>query len=174
MQYADIVVPRGGQNRVAVQLIVEHVKDQLKQVTSPGLVPWLMAGWHIAALYSLLPVCVQRGFNNRSKLLDGQGGAQALPSSVHLLPSKPQVKAMHTVIRSAPPSSSEPLLHVSLGVWSAGTRTPRGTSLSSLPTAWPAWPWSAPSPCSPSRSAAHMTPCDVISKSCDCHVISRM
>ena len=32
MQYADIVVPRGGQNRVAVQLIVEHVKDQLKQV----------------------------------------------------------------------------------------------------------------------------------------------
>ena len=108
MQYADIVVPRGGQNRVAVQLIVEHVKDQLKQVTSPGLVPWLMVGWHIAALYSLLPVCVQRGFNNRSKLLDGQGGAQALPSSVHLLPSKPQVKAMHTVIRSAPPSSSEP------------------------------------------------------------------
>ena len=33
MQYADIVVPRGGQNRVAVQLIVEHVKDQLKQVS---------------------------------------------------------------------------------------------------------------------------------------------
>ena len=32
MQYADIVVPRGGQNRVAVKLIVEHVKDQLKKV----------------------------------------------------------------------------------------------------------------------------------------------
>ena len=37
MQYADIVVPRGGQNRVAVQLIVEHVKDQLKQVSPTQL-----------------------------------------------------------------------------------------------------------------------------------------
>lgn len=42
---------------------------------------------------------VKRGFNNRSKLLDGQWETQALPSSVHLLPNKPQVKAMHTVIR---------------------------------------------------------------------------
>ncbi|CAI7997178.1 Uridine-cytidine kinase-like 1 [Geodia barretti] len=72
MQYADIVVPRGGQNRVAVQLIVEHVKDQLKQ----------------------------RGFNNRPKLLAGQRETEALPDSVHILPNKPQVKAMHTVIRN--------------------------------------------------------------------------
>ena len=32
MQYADIVVPRGSENTVAMQLIVHHVKDQLKQV----------------------------------------------------------------------------------------------------------------------------------------------
>lgn len=42
MQYADIVVPRGGQNRVAVQLIVEHVKDQLKQVLAPPTHHWLI------------------------------------------------------------------------------------------------------------------------------------
>ena len=32
MQYADIVVPRGAENRVAMQLIVHHVKDQLENV----------------------------------------------------------------------------------------------------------------------------------------------
>ena len=32
MQYADIVVPRGAENRVAMQLIVHHVKNQLEKV----------------------------------------------------------------------------------------------------------------------------------------------
>ena len=32
MQYADIVVPRGAENRVAMQLIVHHVKNQLETV----------------------------------------------------------------------------------------------------------------------------------------------
>ena len=32
MQYADVVVPRGAENRVAMQLIVHHVKNQLETV----------------------------------------------------------------------------------------------------------------------------------------------
>ncbi len=32
MQCADIVVPQGAQNKVAMQLIVHHVKDKLKKV----------------------------------------------------------------------------------------------------------------------------------------------
>lgn len=33
MQWADIVVPQGAENKVAMQLIVHHVKDQLKKVS---------------------------------------------------------------------------------------------------------------------------------------------
>lgn len=32
MTYADIIVPRGGENKVAIDLIVRHVHTQLKQV----------------------------------------------------------------------------------------------------------------------------------------------
>lgn len=32
MQHADIIVPRGGENIVAIQLIVQHVHCQLQQV----------------------------------------------------------------------------------------------------------------------------------------------
>ena len=32
MKFADIVVPRGAENNVAMQLIVHHVKDQLEKV----------------------------------------------------------------------------------------------------------------------------------------------
>lgn len=43
----------------------------------------------------------QRGFNFRSKLLAEQGGADngVLPSSLHILPDRPQVRGMHTMIR---------------------------------------------------------------------------
>ena len=30
--YADIVVPRGGENSVAIDLIIRHVRNQLEQV----------------------------------------------------------------------------------------------------------------------------------------------
>ena len=33
MIYADIVVPRGGENNVAIDLIVRHVRTQLEQVS---------------------------------------------------------------------------------------------------------------------------------------------
>ena len=37
MQCADIVVPRGAENKVAMQLIVNHVKDRLKNVSQLDL-----------------------------------------------------------------------------------------------------------------------------------------
>ena len=33
MQFADIVVPQGAENKVAMDLIVHHVKDKLKKVS---------------------------------------------------------------------------------------------------------------------------------------------
>lgn len=72
MQFADIVVPRGAANEVAIHLIAQQVKDQLKK----------------------------RGLNFRSKLLE-QGGTDngMLPSSLHILPGRAQVRGMHAVIR---------------------------------------------------------------------------
>ncbi|XP_064394292.1 uridine-cytidine kinase-like 1 [Halichondria panicea] len=72
MQHADIVVPQGAENEVAMRLIVQHIKNQLKK----------------------------RGFKSRSKLLNGQPNGNKLPESVLILPGKPQVKGMHTVIRN--------------------------------------------------------------------------
>lgn len=34
MAHADIIVPRGGDNKVAIQLIVQHVHTQLQLVSS--------------------------------------------------------------------------------------------------------------------------------------------
>ncbi len=33
MQHADIVVPQGAENEVAMRLIVQHIKNQLKKVS---------------------------------------------------------------------------------------------------------------------------------------------
>ncbi|KXJ28933.1 uridine-cytidine kinase-like 1 [Exaiptasia diaphana] len=70
VNYADIVVPRGGENDVAIDLIVRHVKTQLEQ----------------------------RGFNFRSRLVSAHHG-QPLPSSLNLVENTPQVKGIHTIIR---------------------------------------------------------------------------
>lgn len=34
MAHADIIVPRGGENKVAIQLIVQHVHTQLQAVSN--------------------------------------------------------------------------------------------------------------------------------------------
>ena len=55
MTYADIIVPRGGENQVAINLIVQHVQTQL----------------------------VSRGFKLRSKLAEsaGNGGQYIMPGT---------------------------------------------------------------------------------------------
>ncbi|XP_018353927.1 PREDICTED: uridine-cytidine kinase-like 1 isoform X1 [Trachymyrmex septentrionalis] len=71
MVHADIIVPRGGENEVAIELIVQHVHTQLQL----------------------------RGFKLREKLAHSYIG-QPLPSSLYLLPDTPQIKGLHTFIRN--------------------------------------------------------------------------
>ncbi|XP_065185040.1 uridine-cytidine kinase-like 1 [Sycon ciliatum] len=71
MAYADIVVPRGAENLVALDLIVRHVRKQLNV----------------------------RGFKLRSKLRSTQCG-EKLPDSVCVLESTNQVRGLHTIIRN--------------------------------------------------------------------------
>lgn len=71
MAHADIIVPRGGDNEVAISLIVQHVQTQLQL----------------------------RGFKLRPILASAQVD-QPLPSSLHVLPMTPQVKGLHTFIRN--------------------------------------------------------------------------
>ncbi|NXD31176.1 UCKL1 protein, partial [Spelaeornis formosus] len=74
VQVADIVVPRGGENFVALDLIVQHVHSQLEKVSQGG-------GGEEAALASA-----------------HQG--QPLPKTLSVLESTPQVRGMHTIIRN--------------------------------------------------------------------------
>jgi len=73
MQHADIIVPRGGENEVAINLIVQHVQTQL----------------------------ASRGFKLRSKLAEvGNGNGNALPGTLKVLPTTPQIQGLHTYVRN--------------------------------------------------------------------------
>ncbi|XP_063079410.1 uridine-cytidine kinase-like 1 isoform X2 [Engraulis encrasicolus] len=71
VQVADIVVPRGGENFVALDLIVQHVHSQLEK----------------------------RESTVRSALATAHQG-QPLPKTLTVLESTPQVRGMHTIIRN--------------------------------------------------------------------------
>ncbi|CAL4066618.1 unnamed protein product, partial [Meganyctiphanes norvegica] len=71
MVHADIIVPRGGENEVAINLIAQNVMTQLQQ----------------------------RGFKIREKLLHANFG-MSRPNSLHLLPTTPQIRGLHTFIRN--------------------------------------------------------------------------
>ncbi|XP_059489165.1 uridine-cytidine kinase-like 1 isoform X2 [Neocloeon triangulifer] len=71
MVHADIIIPRGGENTVAISLVVQHVHTQLQL----------------------------RGFKLREQLAHSYCG-QPLPSNMFTLPSTPQVKGLHTFIRN--------------------------------------------------------------------------
>jgi len=75
MQHADIIVPRGGENEVAINLIVQHVQTQL----------------------------TNRGFKLRSKLAEVGNNGNGHPKHPHtlkLLPSTPQIRGLHTYVRN--------------------------------------------------------------------------
>ena len=73
MTYADIIVPRGGENQVAINLIVQHVQTQL----------------------------TNRGFKLRSKLAEiSNGNGTAMPNTLKVLPSTRQIRGLHTYIRN--------------------------------------------------------------------------
>lgn len=71
VQAADIVVPRGGENFVALDLIVQHVHSQLEK----------------------------REITVRSALASAHQG-QPLPTTLSVMESTPQVRGMHTIIRN--------------------------------------------------------------------------
>ncbi|XP_029983758.1 uridine-cytidine kinase-like 1 isoform X2 [Sphaeramia orbicularis] len=71
VQVADIVVPRGGENFVALDLIVQHVHSQLEK----------------------------REITVRSALASAHQG-QPLPKTLSVMESTPQVLGMHTIIRN--------------------------------------------------------------------------
>ncbi|XP_034761858.1 uridine-cytidine kinase-like 1 isoform X1 [Acipenser ruthenus] len=79
MRLADIVVPRGGANMVAIDLIVQHVHSQLEE---------RKLRWDMAALASAHQF-------------------QPLPETLSVLKSTPQVRGMHTIIRNKETSRDE-------------------------------------------------------------------
>ncbi|XP_076851156.1 uridine-cytidine kinase-like 1 isoform X5 [Brachyhypopomus gauderio] len=78
MRLADIVVPRGGGNMVAIDLIVQHVHSQLEE----------------------------RELSVRAALASAHQ-AQPLPQTLCVLESTPQVRGMHTIIRNRETSRDE-------------------------------------------------------------------
>lgn len=78
ISFADLIVPRGGDNQVAINLIVQHVHVQLQL----------------------------RGVMLRSKLIKPTRG-QPLPKSLCVLPQTPQVQGIHTIIRNKDTSRDE-------------------------------------------------------------------
>ncbi|XP_076440468.1 uridine-cytidine kinase-like 1 [Babylonia areolata] len=72
MSCADIIVPRGGENDVAINLIVLHVHTQL----------------------------LARGFKLRNKLANVEYKDAPMPNSLHVLEKTPQVHGLHTFIRN--------------------------------------------------------------------------
>lgn len=78
-RHADVIVPRGGDNYVAIQLIVQHINTLLQL----------------------------RGFKLRELLAHSSIHDQPRPNSLFLLPETPQVKGLHTFIRNANTSRDE-------------------------------------------------------------------
>ncbi|CAH1776024.1 unnamed protein product, partial [Owenia fusiformis] len=78
MTYADIIVPRGGENEVAINLIVQHVHTQLQK----------------------------RGHQLRNKLAESHIG-QPPPNSLHVLECTPQIQGLHTFVRNRDTSRDE-------------------------------------------------------------------
>nr|XP_044603764.1 uridine-cytidine kinase-like 1 isoform X1 [Equus asinus] len=79
MRVADIVVPRGSGNTVAIDLIVQHVHSQLEE---------RKLRWDMAALASAHQ-------------------CHPLPRTLSVLKSTPQVRGMHTIIRDKETSRDE-------------------------------------------------------------------
>ncbi|XP_058143318.1 uridine-cytidine kinase-like 1 isoform X3 [Dasypus novemcinctus] len=79
MRLADIVVPRGSGNAVAIDLIVQHVHSQLEE---------RKLRWDMAALASAHQ-------------------CHPLPRTLSVLKSTPQVRGMHTIIRDKETSRDE-------------------------------------------------------------------
>lgn len=79
MSCADIIIPRGGDNRVAIQLVVMHVHGQLQK----------------------------RGFKLRSVLAHSANNGCKKPDTLFVLEQTPQVQGLHTFVRNKDTSRDE-------------------------------------------------------------------
>lgn len=79
MQSADIIVPKGGENDIAVNLIVLHVHNQLQA----------------------------RGFKLRNKQAQASHNGQPMPDTLHILEKTSQVHGIHSFIRDKNTSRDE-------------------------------------------------------------------
>ncbi|EGG19083.1 uridine kinase [Cavenderia fasciculata] len=71
-KYADIIVPRGSDNIVAIELLTEHIKGILKE----------------------------RGYVAERSMPIGGITAESLPANIHIMQDTNQIKAMHTILRN--------------------------------------------------------------------------
>ncbi|XP_025920949.1 uridine-cytidine kinase-like 1 isoform X2 [Apteryx rowi] len=110
MRLADIVVPRGSGNTVAIDLIVQHVHSQLEER-------------ELSVRGSCAGICEETNANGRVLVVTltpvdgGEGCAAAalasahqchpLPQTLSVLKSTPQVRGMHTIIRNKETSRDE-------------------------------------------------------------------
>eukprot|EP00126_Sphaerothecum_destruens_P007053 Sdes_comp19659_c0_seq3m11493 len=78
MKYADIVIPRGASNTVAIDLVIKHVQGQL----------------------------LKRGYNFREQLANSHVG-EAMPERLHVLEGGNQVRGIHTIVRNRDTSRDE-------------------------------------------------------------------
>ncbi|XP_053782739.1 uridine-cytidine kinase-like 1 isoform X5 [Desmodus rotundus] len=100
MRLADIVVPRGSGNTVAIDLIVQHVHSQLEERKLRWDIVWSERG--LGARPSSSPArCVPRA------ALASAHQCHPLPQTLSVLKSTPQVRGMHTIIRDKETSRDE-------------------------------------------------------------------
>ncbi|CAH8639858.1 unnamed protein product [Schistosoma rodhaini] len=121
MAQADIIVPRGGKNVVALQLIVQHINKRLKQcglrtrhkfakfpfILPNGALPTDSndATWEdnnsTGVNNTVDDVFTMNNhlYNNKQNTTNGTSDKACLPPRVHVLPSTPQRLGLHTLIR---------------------------------------------------------------------------
>ncbi|KAF7260387.1 hypothetical protein EG68_02006 [Paragonimus skrjabini miyazakii] len=112
MAQADIIIPRGGQNKVALQLIIQHVNKRLKQQglrSRQALAHFSeIAGSHSGSPtpWGDGPEAVNGDVQSNpcnGVAANGHLGSNrtrfVLPPHVHVIPSVPQTRGLHTIIR---------------------------------------------------------------------------
>ncbi|KAK7878718.1 hypothetical protein WMY93_030957 [Mugilogobius chulae] len=125
VQLADIVVPRGGENFVALDLIVQHVHSQLEKVSSgySGLLLQLKTCPLMPPLTLPPGLPCKRDSESQTQptenpsitmkqrwdisALASAHQGQPLPLTLSVLSSTPQVLGMHTIIRNKETSRDE-------------------------------------------------------------------
>nr|XP_035941484.1 uridine-cytidine kinase-like 1 isoform X11 [Halichoerus grypus] len=112
MRVADIVVPWGSGNTVAIDLIVQHMHSQLEERKlrwDMGLpcITWREgSGRDLVLKFSCSPERHVLGLRTRAALASAHQ-CHPLPRTLSVLKSTPQVRGMHTIIRDKETSRDE-------------------------------------------------------------------